>query len=195
MHTNFNHGLYYTREGAPVVLQLLQGEDVLVEVLLKFFVGVVDVKLLKAIHLEAKTDSQNQIVPPVLIKHLPEKQAPTSKFSKPKMSRMPMDLKFSFPFIFWLILRMIQEKHWEYNAMATESLESTACKDEMERRVSSRLGGVRDQSGGGEMWTPHLLYGERGADLLSSQDYRALSQDLGQLEGIQAQQLAGVSDG
>lgn len=22
---------------------------------------------------------------------------------------------------------MIQEKHWEYNAMATESLESTAC--------------------------------------------------------------------
>lgn len=41
-----------------------------------------------------------------------------------------MDLKFSFPLIFWLILRMIQEKHWEYNAMATESRESTACEDE-----------------------------------------------------------------
>ena len=45
-----------------------------------------------------------------------------------------MDLKFSFPLIFWLILRMIQEKHWEYNAMATESRESTACEDEMETR-------------------------------------------------------------
>lgn len=39
---------------------------------------------------------------------------------------MPMDLKLSFPLIFWLILVMIQEKHWEYNAMATESLESIA---------------------------------------------------------------------
>lgn len=38
-----------------------------------------------------------------------------------------MDLKFSFPLIFWLIFRMIQEKHCEYNAMATESRESTAC--------------------------------------------------------------------
>lgn len=40
---------------APVVLQLLQGKDVLVEVLLKFLVGVVDVELLKPIHLEAET--------------------------------------------------------------------------------------------------------------------------------------------
>ena len=39
-----------------------------------------------------------------------------------------------------------------------------------------------------------LLYGEWGADFLSSEDYRALSQDFRQLEGIQAQQLTGVSD-
>ena len=38
-------------------------------------------------------------------------QSFTSKFSKPKISRMPMDLKLSFPLIFWLILIMIQEKH------------------------------------------------------------------------------------
>lgn len=37
-----------------------------------------------------------------------------------------MDLKLSFPLIFWLIRVMIQEKHWEYNAMATESRESIA---------------------------------------------------------------------
>ena len=36
---------------APVVLQLLQGEDMLIEVLLKFLIGVVDVKLFKPIHL------------------------------------------------------------------------------------------------------------------------------------------------
>lgn len=42
-------------KSAPVVLQLLQGEDVLVEVLLKFLVSVVDVKLFKSIHLEAET--------------------------------------------------------------------------------------------------------------------------------------------
>lgn len=39
---------------APVVLQLLQGKDMLVEVFLKFLVGIVDVKLFKPIHLEAK---------------------------------------------------------------------------------------------------------------------------------------------
>lgn len=36
---------------APVVLQLLQGEDVLVKVLLKLLVGIVDVELLKPVHL------------------------------------------------------------------------------------------------------------------------------------------------
>lgn len=40
---------------APVVLQLLQGEDVLVEVLLKFLIGVVDVELFEPIDLEAET--------------------------------------------------------------------------------------------------------------------------------------------
>lgn len=42
-------------KSAPVVLQLLQGEDVLVEVLLKFLVGIVDVELFKPIHLETQT--------------------------------------------------------------------------------------------------------------------------------------------
>lgn len=41
---------------------------------------------------------------------------------------------------------------------------------------------------------PDLLNGERGADLLPSEDYGALRQDFGQLEGVQAQQLAGVGD-
>lgn len=58
--------------------------------------------------------------------HLCTQQTLTSKFSKPNISKMPMDLKLSFPLIFWLILAMIQEKHWEYNAMATESRESIA---------------------------------------------------------------------
>lgn len=61
----------------------------------------------------------------------------TSKFSKPKMSRMPMDLKFSIPLIFWLILRMIHEKHWEYKAIATESRESTAWKRSINPKVWS----------------------------------------------------------
>lgn len=38
---------------SPVVLQLLQGEDVLVKILLELLIGVVDVKLLKPIHLQA----------------------------------------------------------------------------------------------------------------------------------------------
>lgn len=41
---------------------------------------------------------------------------------------------------------------------------------------------------------PDLLNSERGADLLSSEDYGALRQDFRQLEGIQAQQLAGGGD-
>lgn len=44
------------------------------------------------------------------------------------------------------------------------------------------------------MRAPDLLYSERRADFLSSEDYGALSQDFRQLEGIQAQQLAGVGD-
>lgn len=38
----------------PVVFQLLQGENVLVEVFLEFLVGIVDVKLLEAIHLKVQ---------------------------------------------------------------------------------------------------------------------------------------------
>lgn len=39
-----------------------------------------------------------------------------------------------------------------------------------------------------------LLYSEWGADFLSSEDYGALSQNFRQLEGVEAQQLTGVSD-
>lgn len=102
-----------------------------------------------------------------------------------------MDLKFSLPLIFWFILRMIQEKHWEYNAMATESLESMACN--REKVCWSWLLCVWGR------WRinvciPDLLYSERGAYFLPSEDYGTLSQDLRQLEGVQTQQLAGVSD-
>lgn len=38
-----------------------------------------------------------------------------------------------------------------------------------------------------------LLYSEWRADFLSPEDYGALSQDFRQLEGIQAQQLTGIS--
>lgn len=41
---------------------------------------------------------------------------------------------------------------------------------------------------------PDLLNSERGADLLPPEDYGALRQDFGQLEGVQAQQLAGGGD-
>lgn len=85
--------------------------------------------------------------------------------------------------------------------MATESRESTACESG---------GGGGDQGVWGVLrWkmllksfridhagdcVPDLLDSERGADLLSSEDDGALRQDFGQLEGIQAQQLAGVGD-
>ena len=39
-----------------VVLELLQGEDVFVEVLLQLLVGVVDVELLKTVHLGGKEE-------------------------------------------------------------------------------------------------------------------------------------------
>lgn len=40
----------------------------------------------------------------------------------------------------------------------------------------------------------YLLYSEWRADFLSSEYYGALSQDFWQLESIQAQQLAGITD-
>lgn len=36
----------------PVVLQLLQGEDVLIEILLEFLISIVDIKLFKPVHLQ-----------------------------------------------------------------------------------------------------------------------------------------------
>ena len=92
---------------------------------------------------------------------------------------------------------MIQEKHWEYNAMATESRESTACNDEKEARGSvsaSEIDPERENKCVGTCVRADLLYGERRTDFLSSEDYGALSQDFRQLEGVQAQQLAGISD-
>lgn len=126
----------------------------------------------------------------------------TSKFSKPKMSRMPIDLKFSFPLTFWLILRMIQEKHWEYNAIATESRESTACNNERETQDMVRTGVIASWKKQRSIWMlkmhvlvcVYLLYSEWRADFLSSEYYRALSQDFRQLESIQAQQLTGITD-
>lgn len=40
----------------------------------------------------------------------------------------------------------------------------------------------------------YLLHGQRRADLLSSEDHGALGQHLRELEGVQAQQLADVTD-
>lgn len=42
----------YTERPSPVVFQLFQREDVLVEILLEFLVGVVDVKLLEPVYLQ-----------------------------------------------------------------------------------------------------------------------------------------------
>lgn len=47
----------------PVVLELLQREDVLVEILLEFLVGVVDVKLLKPVHLHDGREFKRQYRP------------------------------------------------------------------------------------------------------------------------------------
>lgn len=91
---------------------------------------------------------------------------------------------------------MIQEKHWEYNAMATESRESTACKNENQRVCWGGCVSVLETDWGERInvFVLDLLYSERGADFLSSKDYGALSQDFRQLEGVQAQQLTGITD-
>lgn len=70
----------------------------LIEVLLKFLIGIVDVELFKPIHLEAEMHIN---IPRLVCRDFQENvKCLTSKFSKPKMSRMPMDLKFSLPLIF-----------------------------------------------------------------------------------------------
>lgn len=40
----------------------------------------------------------------------------------------------------------------------------------------------------------YLLHSKRRADLLSSEDHGALGQHLRELEGVQAQQLADITD-
>lgn len=107
-----------------------------------------------------------------------------------------MDLKFSFPLIFWFIFKMIHEKHWEYSAMATESLESMACRKKgMKKQAEGWIYTLhaRDQPKGSKLKND-LLDRERGADFFSSEDYGALSKDFVQLEGVQTQQLASISD-
>lgn len=74
-----------------------------------------------------KTSSLRQLTSPKPTHPVKDKIL-TWKFSKPKISRMPTDLKFSLPLIFVLILLMSHEKHWEYSAMERESRESAACK-------------------------------------------------------------------
>lgn len=102
-----------------------------------------------------------------------------------------MDLKFSLPLIFWFILRMIQEKHWEYNAMATESRESMACN--REKVCWNCFWCVWGQCKI-IVCIPDLLYSEWGAYFLPPEDYGPLSQDFRQLEGIQSQQFTGITD-
>lgn len=50
---------------SPVVLQLLQGEDVLVEVLLELLICIVNVKLLKPIHLQESRNKSGNTCPPL----------------------------------------------------------------------------------------------------------------------------------
>lgn len=79
-----------------------------------------------------KTSSLHQLTSPKTTYPVKDKIL-TWKFSKPKISRMPTDLKFSLPLIFVLILLMSHEKHWEYSAMERESRESAACKHKEEK--------------------------------------------------------------
>lgn len=51
---------------SPVVLQLLQGEDVFVEIFLEFLICIVNVKLLKTIHLQEETIIKFYILVPEL---------------------------------------------------------------------------------------------------------------------------------
>lgn len=51
-------GVSYAQRPSPVVLQLFQREDVLIEIFLEFFVGVVDVKLFKPVHLREEGEKK-----------------------------------------------------------------------------------------------------------------------------------------
>lgn len=62
---------------------------------------------------------------------------------------------------------------------------------------SSRKGGllsVQLVSGLKSLMYCYLLHSKRRADLLSSEDHGALGQHLRELEGVQAQQLADITD-
>jgi hypothetical protein len=66
-----------------LVLELLQLEDVLVEEVLQLLVGEVDAKLLEAVELRRAGAGISAASA--------ARAAPTSKFSKPKMSSTPMN--------------------------------------------------------------------------------------------------------
>lgn len=63
----------YTQRPPPVVLELFQREDVLVEIFLKFFVGIIDVKLFKPVHLQEKEYEGRKISSAALKKNEEEK--------------------------------------------------------------------------------------------------------------------------
>ena len=196
-------------DNAPVVLELLQGEDVLVEVLLEFLVGVVDVKLLEPIHLEAKTHflvnrsalssasaQQNSFGPEQLLSSdLKVLEAEDVEDADGFEVFLPLDL-----------LVDLEDDPGEALGIQRHGNGVSGIHG-LHRREGNPRGSVTDEHTsvleidqvGGRINVcvrvcADLLYSERGADFLSSEDYGALSQDFRQLEGIQAQQLAGISD-
>lgn len=48
----------------PVVLKLLKGKDVLVEILLQFFISIVDIELLKPVHLRETQPHHHMVIKP-----------------------------------------------------------------------------------------------------------------------------------
>lgn len=95
----------------------------LVEIFLKLLVCIVDVELLEAVHLcEGTRETRKSVISFMKNSNRSEQVSnymcailalSTSKFSKPKMSRMLMDLKSSLPLMRLLSVQMIQLKHWE----------------------------------------------------------------------------------
>lgn len=67
---------------SPVVLQLLQGEDVFVEIFLEFLICIVNVKLLKTIHLQEETIIKFYILVPKLWKNLYQQKGRCQAWSK-----------------------------------------------------------------------------------------------------------------
>lgn len=192
-------------EHVPVVLELLQGEDVLVEVLLKFLVGVVDVKLLEPIHLEAKTHFLVNRSAFSSARQLRAKQLLSSDLKVLEAE----DVEDADGFEVFLPLDLLidlEDDPGETLGIQRHGNRVSGIHG-LHRREGNPRGSVTDERMsvseidrvGGRINVcvrvcADLLYSEWGADFLSSEDYGALSQDFRQLEGVQAQQLAGISD-